>query len=180
MDFKPAMVVVTQGDPNSVVSRAIRLVTGSWWTHGFVVISATEAIEAKFPRVVVLNIQERLAELDRENRDYQVMDLPDITDEDRAKVAKAAMDFNHRMYDIWNCVYYMVFKVWVEGGKRLVCSRLMTAAFYDGLFHKVFRHVYRKLPNGLKHRARNLEDGYCTPDEFLRYSDLEVIFRKKN
>jgi hypothetical protein len=179
MDFKPGMVIVTQGDPKSWVSRAIRFATGSWWTHGFVVLTPTEGLEAKIPRVATLNIQERIAELEAGDRDYIVMDLPGITDAERQQVVTAAMSFNHRMYDIWNCVYYTVFKVWAEGGRRLICSRLMSASFFDGLALNVFEHVHDKLPDALQYRESNLIDGYCSPDEFFRYSDLEVVYRRK-
>jgi hypothetical protein len=179
MDIKPGMVFITQGDTKSIVSWVIRLATGSWWTHGFVALTETEAIEATFPRVQHLNIAERLAELKKDGRDVVIMDLPGITDEQRTKVAAAAESFNHRLYDIWNCLYFVLFNVWWEGGKRLVCSRLMAASFLDGIGVRIFDHAEKKLPESLQHTLQNLEDGYCTPDEVLRYSDLEIIERIK-
>lgn len=180
MQLKPGMVVVTQGNPKKLIPRLIHWATGSWWTHGFVVVNETEGIEAKIPRVARLNIQERLRELEEDGRDYVVLDLSGITDEERLKVAKAAESFEGRLYDIWNCVYYAIFKMWVEGGKRLVCSRHMAASFYDGMDYRIFKNAASKLPTSLLYRLDNLDDGYCTPDEVLLYSDLTEVWRRSN
>src|SRR4051812_7367502 len=115
--FRPGSIVITQGDPKSLISWVIRLATGSWWTHGFVCVSDELAVEAVIPLVTTMNISERIAELEREGRDYVIMDLPGITDEDRKKVADAALTFVGSMYDIWNCLYYVLFRSWKEGGK---------------------------------------------------------------
>lgn len=180
MKLKPGQVVITQGKPNSIISQLIRFFTGSWWTHGFVVLNETEGIEAKIPRVTRLNIEERLRKLDDQGRDYVVLDLPGITDEERLLVAQAAAEFEGRLYDIWNILYYALFKVWVEGGKRLVCSRLMAAAFYDGIANRIFWGAENKLPPTELYRLDNLYDGYCTPDEVLRYSLLTEVWRSSN
>lgn len=177
MELKKGMVVITQGDPSSIVSRLIRWATGSWWTHGFVVISDTEGMEAKFPRVCRLSLKERFAELEAGGRDYAVMDLPNITDEQREQVVLAALKLEGRLYDIWNCLYYGIFKMWVEGSHRFVCSRLMSAVFYDSLDVKIFDGAIDRMPSSLWYRLPNLSDGYCTPDEVLRYSILTELMR---
>lgn len=180
MPFKTAQVIITQGDPKSKVSKIIRYFTGSWWTHDFLVLDAEYAIEATFPRVTVIKIADRLKELADEHRDYVVMELPGITEAQRTEVAAAAYKFQGRWYDLLNCVYYGFFGFWAEDGQRqMVCSRLITAAFYDGLKVKLFENVTEKLPVRLKYRAKNLQDGYCTPDEILRYSQLVEVFRTK-
>jgi hypothetical protein len=179
LQIKPGMIVVTQGDPKSIISWGIRLATGSWWTHGFVCVSETEGIEAVPPRVRKLDIAERLAELTKHGQDYVILDLPGITDDQRVEVAKEVESYVGRMYDIWGCVYFLLFKSWVEGTKRVVCSRIMTACFYDAMGLRIFENAKTKLPASLQYRLENLLDGYCTPDEVLRYSELQEVNRVK-
>lgn len=179
MEWKAGQVVITQGDPKSIVSKLIRWVTGSWWTHGFVTISTTEAVEAVVPRVKKLNIQDRMKELEAGGRDYLVMEMDGLTDEQREKIAQSALSFLGRLYDLLGCVFYVLFKSWYEGTKRVICSRLMSASYFDGIQHNIFNNVATRLPVTLEYRTRNLEDGYCTPDEVFRYSDLTVIHHEK-
>lgn len=179
VQFKAGHIVITQGDPKSIVSKGIKWVTGSWWTHGFICISETEAVESFMPRVRKINIAERLAELERGGRDYVVMDLPDITEYGRQEVARAAEADVGKLYDIWNMLYFIIFGVWVENGKRLFCSLQMAKVFYNALDVRIFANAFLKLPESRYHRLDNLYDGYATPDEVLRYSDLVEIHRMK-
>jgi hypothetical protein len=178
MQFKPGMIVITQGTPQSLASRIVHWATKSWWTHGFVVINETDAIEVLIPKVRKLNIQERLAELEREHRDYIVMDLPGITDEERQKVAEAATSFLGWDYDVWNCLYFGIKKMWLGSRRGMFCSRHWTASFFKGLGKSILDKT--KLPDSLKHRCKNFDEGFCTPDEVFRYGVFEVVYRTKN
>jgi hypothetical protein len=180
VDIRPGMVVITQGNKRSINSWAVRLATGSWWTHGFVTISATEAIDAKVPRTIKIDVAERFALLDKQKRDYIIMEYPGLTDEQREQLADVTRTYEGMLYDIWNALWFLLFNMWIEGGRRLVCSFLMARPFRaigKGIF--TIKSLGR-LPATLRHRIPNLRDDACTPDEVLRYSELVEVYRKKN
>jgi hypothetical protein len=176
MDWKKGMVVITQGNKHSWVSRMIKFASKSWYTHGFVVTGDNEAVEAKFPHVTKLNIDERIRELEQDGRDYIVLDYPGITSEEREQVAQQALTYVGRLYDIWNAVLYLFIQVWWQGTHRLVCSGLMAKSFMDGI-HKPFFNMNTIPSSYNKYRRENLEKGFCTPDEVLRNSILTEIYR---
>lgn len=177
MRLQPGMVIITQGNPRSLISNLIKRATGSWWTHCFIIVSETESIEAWFPRTRRFNTQERLDLLKREKRDHVVMDLPGITDEDRVKVVEKAETYIGTLYNVWNALFFLIFKTWVEKGRRVFCSQLIATSYLKALRRNLFSNIEENIPESLKDRVSNLHDGYCTPVELYRYSDLKECER---
>ncbi|CAN5699565.1 hypothetical protein BH23GEM3_BH23GEM3_04400 [soil metagenome] len=177
--FLPAQAVVTEGDWTSWVSRAIRRVTGSKWTHTFLVTGPDELIEAWFPRVRTRTLSERTAELARDGRDYVVLELPETTDAERHAVVNKAKEYVGRFYDVGQVLlYYTLRRFWKDGEGTLICSRLVTAAHFSGLGPErgnLFPpEVLAAVPPRLEARMDNLKAGYATPDDLL-YSRLVRI-----
>ncbi len=169
--FEPGTIIITRGRKFDPVSTAIRLFSGSWWTHAFIIINETEAIEAWFPRVRKFNYSNRLVQLRKEGRYIKVLELPDLSDIERYTVVHNAVSYIGRLYDIWNLLYYVIFKSWFESGTRMVCSSLIARAYTNA-----GRPIFNELPSTMPHRLRdNLQDDYCTPEDILQYSDCEVV-----
>jgi uncharacterized protein YycO len=180
MQFKRGQIVITEGNGKSIISRGIRIFSGSWWTHGFVVINEIEFVEASFPRVKVGKIGDRLNELERQGRAFVVLDYPGLSEEERDKVAAAASSYVGRVYDYGNFITYILFKLWYQGTKRLVCSSLMARAFETGLGIRIFDNLRLKLPKESHARVGNLKRGFCTPQDILNYSNLKIIHYHEN
>lgn len=180
MQFKPGMALITEGNKKSIISWIIRLGTGSWWTHANLIISDTELIESTYPRVRHYDLQKRIKELRNGGRDFVIMDLPGLTDEERKKIVEAAETFVGRKYAVENALWYGIFRVWKEGRRRMFCSRLVAKAVFKGIGKRIFGDFRVTLPEKLYYRIDNLEDGYCTPDELLLYSKYVPIHYELN
>lgn len=175
--LKPGMVVVSAGGRSDFVSRLVRFATRSNWTHVFIVASETEGIEAWFPTGVrTFDLQARLAQLEQAGREYRVLDLPEISDEDRARVVQAARSFVGRAYDVLEAIVYFLLGVFIKDGtKRLICSRLVTAAYALALCPLFLPKTVQRCPGEGYHRLDQLIDGYVTPAELLWYSELREV-----
>lgn len=173
----PAQVVITEGPPRDLVSWAIRQATGSAYTHAFLVLGE-HLVEAWFPRCRIYPLERRLEELELAGRDFTVLDLPGITAGERIRVARKAVSYVGRLYDVPAVLGYLCKGRFLQdGGSALFCSRLVTAAFYSGIGRPLFspRHLRRHLPGGESHpRYPDLLAGYATPHELL-YSRLQPV-----
>jgi hypothetical protein len=169
---KLAQVVVTEADPRSWFSRLVRRVTGSPWTHAFIVTGEDELTEAWFPRVRRFSVAERMAELAEHSRRHVVLELPEITDEERGAVAAKARSYAGRNYDVGQVLLYYLFRrFWKDGEGTLICSRVVTAAHFSGLGTargNLFppEHL-ENLSEEMRHRVDNLREGYATPVDLL-------------
>jgi hypothetical protein len=179
MQLKKGMVIVTQGNPYRIFSNLIKYCTGSWWTHCFLVISETESLEAWVPRARVITTEERLNQLKKEDRDFVIMDLPDISDEERELVVTESKSFIGVWYNIWNAIFFFFFRTWAEKGNRVFCSQLIAKAYKNAIDKNIFSNLDENLPMALEDRYSNLHDGYCTPVELFRYSDFKEVYRYK-
>src|SRR4051812_22866610 len=114
MNLKLGSVVIQQGNPHDFLNRIISYFNRSWWVHGFVVTGENEAVEAALPSltrlnsggVKLLNIDERVAYMKSFGGDLIVMDFPNITDEERIKVAEKAKSFIGWRYGWLNCIMF--------------------------------------------------------------------------
>jgi hypothetical protein len=118
-------------------------------------------------------LTKRLEELRREKRAYVVLDLPTLTLADRCKLALHARSYVGRFYDVGQALLYTVNRRFESDGTgTMVCSRLVTAAYYSGLGLDLF--PVEKRAEAPRTRRANLAKGYATPADLLR-SNLEVV-----
>lgn len=126
ISLRPGMVIVTQGSRLSGISWGVRLFTGSWWTHAFLVLSDGQGIEAWVPKVRLINVKERLESLRKEGRDFVVLDYPGIDDVQRAGLENIARGHLGRLYDYAQIGVYMLTGKFIKDGPlRTVCSRFL-------------------------------------------------------
>ncbi len=178
-ELRLAQVVVTEGDWSSWISRAIRRATGFEWTHAFIVTGPDELSEAWFPRVRTHSLARRMDELAAKGRQHVVLELPEITDTERALVADKARSYVGRYYDVGQILlYYTLKRFWKDGDGTLICSRLVTAAHFSGLGPtrgNLFPpELIAALPPEFDGRQDNLKVGYATPADLL-YSTLARV-----
>lgn len=168
--LRVGQIVLTEatGKP---ISQWISRSTDSPWTHAFLVVRPNALVEAAFPRVRSYPLCRRMAELEYGKRAYAVLDLPGITFEQRRQLVDKALSYEGRRYDVVQAFLYAVTrKFWNDGPSQLVCSRLVTAAFYSGLGINLFpEEIIQNHP-----RRDNLIAGYATPDDLL-HSRLDVV-----
>jgi uncharacterized protein YycO len=176
MATKAAQVVVTEGSHKSLISLAIRWATGSWWTHAFLVVGLEQGIEAKLPRVAPVDVQERLAELRREDRAYAILDLPSLSSPQRLAIVQQANSYIGRFYDLGQDILFaLTGQFWNDGTGTLVCSRLITAAYADGAHQDLFDEATLAQQFVPTHsRLDNLRSGFAIPSDLLQ-SRLEVV-----
>jgi hypothetical protein len=189
MNLKPGMVVIQQGNPHDFLNRIISYFNRSWWVHGWVVTGENEGVEAALPSIArlnsggvkVLKIDERLEYMKSFGGDLIVMDLPNITDEQRAKVAETAKSFIGWRYGWLNCIMFALTQVWFKTTrKELVCSFLMCRSFSDGIGTRIFtEESVKQVPVDIEFRKSDMLHDYATPDEIFRYSILIEDFRIK-
>jgi uncharacterized protein YycO len=175
MELRAGQVLLTEGKHTAFVSAMIRYATGSWLTHAAVLVGPNTAVEAWLPKVRKFDVQARLDELKREGRAYVILDLPSMTETDRAEVANTALSFVGRWYDFGqNLLFLFTGRFWDDGPGTLMCSRTVTAAFSRGPDVDLFDDAtLRKNFARDSHRLENLERGFATPAELL-LSRLEV------
>lgn len=175
--WRVGQVVVTEGNRDSWISKTIAWATGSWATHVFLVLDDQQAIEAKFPRVRVINTSARIAELEEQGRAYVVMEHPELKVSARWRLAEHAMGMVGRWYDLGQVLLYLVSgRFWRDGAGTLTCSRLVTAAFQNvgvSLFPDRLLDSRRAVFNG---RLDNVRRGYATPVDLLLSSLVTVHF----
>jgi hypothetical protein len=170
-------VVVTEGDRNSWISRAVAKATGSWITHCFIVTDTNEAVEAWFPKVHSFDLTERMQELRKGRRAYAVLDLMTLTAEQRSSLVATARSFRGRFYDVGQALLFAMFhRFFSDGPGTLVCSRLITATFKKALGVDLFDELTLRIKFHSDHpnRQENLLAGQVTPADLLR-SRLKVI-----
>jgi hypothetical protein len=167
--LKPGQVVVTEGLRTSWISRAIAWASGSWATHVFVVTGPDEAVEAVFPRVKILRLQERLDEMRKDGRAVVVMGIPEIGGVRASWAARNARSFVGRWYDIGQVFLYAILRRFVnDGAGTLMCSRLVTAAYADAGVKLFDEATLRKWYLHRNHHVVGLRNGFATPGDLLR------------
>jgi hypothetical protein len=177
MELKPGMIVAFGVDSQSFVSRTIARVTGSPWTHAFLVISDTHAVEAYFPQGVrIVDAPTRIAEARAEGRRVQVLDVPGLTGPERDLLAQEALRFVGRRYDVLQALYYLVFRKFLDDGPlRVDCIRLITAVYDFALGVRLFTLLDVARHPGSDTRAWQLLDGWATPGDLVTSSVLRAI-----
>lgn len=171
-----AQIVVSEGTRSSLLSRGIAYCTGSWATHVFMAGWGTGGIEAWFPKVRLMNVNERVERLQQEDRAFAVLDIPTLTFKQRAAAVTKAMSYVGRYYDVGQvALFALTGKFWHDGPRTLMCSRLITSAYYSGAKVDVFddatlgTHYPITFP-----RLANLRHGYAVPADLLNCR-LEVV-----
>lgn len=168
-ELRTGTVVVTQGERDSVISRAVEHATRSPWTHAFIVTAEDQGVEAWFPRVRRMRVGQRLEELDRVGRAWVTLALPGLAEGRRALLARKAESYVGRWYDVGQALLYLTTRQFRGDGEgTLVCSRLVTAAHLSGIGENLFDAsiIDRHYPTGHP-RRRNLESGYATPADLM-------------
>jgi uncharacterized protein YycO len=168
MVFKAGQVVLVEGDRHSWIHRAIAFESSWWWTHAFLVVSPTTAIEATFPKVREFDLQERLAEYLREGRSVVVLDQYQIADGQRAQIALQARSYVGRWYNLLAVLWFTVFHTFTRtgGNHAFFCSRLVAASYREGAGIDI---TDRKYGMDMYSRTKAMRDGYLTPYELLTF-----------
>lgn len=171
-----AQVVVTEGTRGSLLSEGIAYCTGSWATHAFISGWGVSAVEAWFPKVRRINVVERLAQLHEQGRAYAILDLPSLTIKQRMDAVARAESYVGRYYDIGQAALFaLTGKFWHDGPGTLVCSRLITAAYYAGAKEDLFDDATLAAKYSVTFpRLGNLQHGYAVPADLFN-SRLEVV-----
>jgi len=176
--LRKGQVVVTEGSRSklSLFSRAIARATRSWATHTWVVTGEDELVEAWFPQVRATSLSKRLKQLDRQDRAVVILDLPRLDETQRNKVAEKAGSYTGRLYNVLQAAWYGIFRDFLNDRhmKSLICSRLVTAAYFSGIGVNLFpdRIIEKHFKNST--RVGSLRRGYVTPADLLQCK-LEII-----
>jgi hypothetical protein len=143
-------------------------------SHSILVTGADSGVEAWFPRVrEVPNLSDRLATFRDQKRAYALLDLPTLTVARRLQIARNGLSYVGRFYDIGQVVLFaLTGRFWSDGAGTLVCSRLVTAAYFDARENLFDAEVLGALPPDFP-RCANLAQGWVTPGDLL-YSRLVV------
>lgn len=175
MEYRTAQVILTECNWLNPLSRLISASEGSPITHSFIVTGQNLAVEASWPRVHKFSLSDHLSHMTEHDQAYVVLDIPELTDDDRRKVAAKAESYIGRWYDIGQALLYaLTHKFWNDGTGTLLCSRLVTAAFYSGLDLSLFPEVVLTAQFADSPKLDNLRSGYATPADLLR-SKLTVV-----
>jgi hypothetical protein len=174
--LKMGQVVVTEVNRHNVLSRAISHCTRSVVTHAFLSTGGDYAIEAAFPKVRVISVEERLAHLRANDQAYAVLDLPGITVGKRYLVGTKAHEYVGHNYDVGQALLYaFTNKFWNDGTGTLLCSRLVTASYLSGAKIDLFpEELLAQKYDDSNPRLDNLRAGYAVPADLL-HSKLEVV-----
>lgn len=164
-------VVLTEGNRNNWGSKLIEWATDSWATHSFIVTGEDQLVESVIPRVRTSSLSKRMRKLYDEDRAYAILDLQVMEENHRKRVAKKALSYVGRFYDWPQAVAYGVTgDFWNDGPLRLVCSRLITAAYFSiGVNLFTERVLDVQYPENYK-RLGSLRSGYIIPPDLLRCS----------
>ncbi len=176
--LKPGMMVVTGGD-NGFVSRQVSRSTGSSFTHVFMVAESPGKdndgllVEAWMPRIRVFPLKNRLYELEQAGRQAIVLDGPFRNDElfidrTRIRVVENALTHVGKRYDVGQAFLYWIGNQFRNDGEgKMVCSRLMTAAWYRN-YRPLFTEDFLDDKYGHMHpRYSNLMQQWATPVDIL-------------
>jgi hypothetical protein len=169
--MKIGQVIVTEGDRKSWISKGIAWKTESWWTHSLIVVDPGTAVEATFPKIRFLDLEQRLEQLRKQDRAYVVLDLP--TEYSRYAVARAACGFVGKFYDVGQILVYAATGRFIgDGVGTLVCSRLCAAAFKRGINVDIWD------PSKVRDdfaRKGDLAANEVTAPDLLYRSKLEIV-----
>jgi hypothetical protein len=170
-----AQVVVIEVNRSSWFSRQVAKHTSSSVTHTIMVTGPNRGVEAHVPRVRAFDLDERFKTWQTHDQAYAVLDIPGLGLLTRQKIAAQAESYIGRWYDVGQALLFAAtggfFK---DGTGTLVCSRLITGAFWGGnvnLFPGTL--LDEQFPIGDARRG-NVADGYAIPSDLLK-SKLEVV-----
>lgn len=159
------------------MGRFLRTVIGSPWTHAFIVTGTDELVESMpFSGVKIGSLIQRMAELKKEKRRYFVLDSHLTTRNQKLAIAEKAKSYVGLGYNVLSALYWFLFGYFFyDSHKRMICSRIITAAYQDGAQIDLFSPAKLKKLEPI-HRE-DLENGYATPEDLLRRSILIVVDR---
>jgi uncharacterized protein YycO len=170
--MKLASVVFEQANPHSKIQRLMHWAMGSWIMHVSMIVSDTEVVEAEIPKVR----ETLLADKQKEWKDCGGVwnyDIPDLTDEQRVKIATVAKEQVGRPYAVLNCLWYFLTHWWIVSRfKSLVCSWAIYQA-YTGAGVELFPNLDQY--NLSARHKWNLQNGLCVPADLLAYSILKEV-----
>lgn len=168
----PIGAIVIEGPSPSFWNWVVRSVLKKDWPHVWLLCGARLGVEAaKGKGVVQFDAFERFKQLE-EGRAFLVLDTLYLTDEERLKIKDAALAAVGRPYDIWNAIFYGLFRsFWNDGPAKLICSRLVTASYWDGIGLNVFKNR----PDRSSAKGKGLQKGWCAPHDFIDDSLFRII-----
>jgi hypothetical protein len=175
MNLRPAQIILTEGG-KGLISRSIQRFTRSKVTHALLVTADNVAVEAYFPKVREVSFLQRIKDLQQQDRAFVVLDLPRLALPVRKRVVREARSFIGRRYDVAQIgLFALTGQFWNDGPRRLVCSRLITAAYQQAGVSTLFpeRVIAHQFAGDLSRQA-NIRAGYVTPADLLK-SRLEVV-----
>lgn len=168
-------IVLTQHG-HGLLGWFARATQGSHYTHVVLKTGPDEFVEsAAFVGVRHGVLSARLEQLQRERREWLVLDQPALTQAAREAIAARALGFVGRRYDYAQAaLWFFTGGFWRDGELRMVCSRLVTASYRAGapgveLFPEAnIRHL------GPGFQA-DLKAGYCTPKSLYLHSSFTPL-----
>lgn len=183
MELKPGMIVVERRRKRTRIGTLVKWATGSEWTHCWMVTVPHLGIgvEADLPRIRRMHPQQRIAQILADGGQVKVLDRPTWTAAERAAIVATCDSYVGRLYDIVQCLYYLLFGKFVnDGTRRMVCSRTMTASVMEGARQMIFDPA-TLVAKGVTMGSKLFNDlllGWATPRDIALYSNLTDVTRE--
>lgn len=168
-----AKVVLTERSKWSLFGWLVYKVTGSNFTHAFILVDNVSLVEAWIPWVRRYPIAKRLKQLRKGNRSYIVMEIPDLPWSKRSEISREAEKYVGRRYAMWSVIRYLFTRRFSRSKYYPFCSRLISAAYYNSGYY-IFDERRLKLHELPEFRIKDILDGYPTPVELLK-SELKIV-----
>lgn len=166
----PPACVVLEGPAPGLWHTLTRARMGSPWQHAWMLLDAWAGIESTWAGVRTFDPLERFAQLEQ-GRAFVILDPYWLTDDERRAVADSARSFVGRGYDFGQWLWWALTRsFWDDGTGRMICSRLLTAAFEAALDTHPFDHDAGR-SMGAAHRRR----GWVTPNDWRYCPYLRCI-----
>lgn len=174
-EFRAGQFLVTEAG-RDLAGKALRWAQGSPWTHVVLLTSPTTYIEAyPFYGVRVGHLDRVLEDSKQRGRSWLLFDVPGVSTAERQAVVDHAESWVGRRYDYVQALAWWFTKgFWRDGELRMICSRLITAAYYHGAPGKLgFVDPWTQhLTAG---RRADLAAGACTPLSLALYSSSYLV-----
>lgn len=172
----PIGSVVVNGPNLSWFQKLMRWRMGSPWVHCFIILNENEGIESTISGGTrIFDLKERFASLE-EGRAFVILDHPALTPRNadteflrRKLVWNLRTKYVGRRYDIVQWLLFAFFRAFMfDGPRRIICSRLVTAAFEEIGINIFSNESLNTLG------SRNRFKGWCIPSDLIN-SDFGVI-----
>lgn len=165
----PGSVIISQGGP-WLLKQFMR----TPWTHVAIVTGHDTIVHAMAFRGVREEYLQPYLE-DVAEHAIGILRIPGLSPEVERAAGDYALKYVGRRYDYLQALsWYATGRFWSDGEQRLICSRLITACYYNvgvplfDAFDLIARGVTRD-------RRADLMQGYCTPASLLAYSKLRMV-----